>query len=290
MTRERGEECCNAGEPVDMQGERRARDYRPLDLHRLMDYDKLEDLRGRHRIVRELVEANRDDRALEIGCAQGYWVNLYLRQRVRRVVGVDIDREDVGRALENAALHPVDGIRPEFLVGSGESLPFPDASFTLIYCMDVLEHVAVPARVATEAHRLLAPGGRLVVTVPGHWLLNFLDPHYPEHRHYRAAQIINLFPGLEVGAVHRTGLLWAAFWGTYVRFVLSRATRLVPGARRRAIALRAANNIMARVADLDCRLDYGFGAALAIVFRKPAAQTVSEACCGEQRESTPLPT
>jgi SAM-dependent methyltransferase len=248
--------------------QRRRRDYRALDLHRLVEHDRLEDLRGRHRIARELLQPAPDDTALEVGCAQGYWVNLFLRQRVRAVVGLDIDREDVGRARAYAARHPDAGVAPAFVVGSAETLPLPDGAFSLVYCMDVLEHVDAPPRAAAEVQRVLAPGGRLVVTVPGHWLFNFLDPHYPEHRHYRAAQLIELFPGLEVCAVHRTGFLWSVFWGTYVRFVLARATRLVPGVRRRAGALRAVNTTMGRVADIDCRRNYGFGAALAVVFRK----------------------
>ena len=250
--------------------QRRPRDFRAVDLHRLMEHNRLEDLRGRHRIVRELVQPSANDSALEIGCAQGYMVNLYLRQRVRRVVGLDIDPEDLARARAYAVAHPDSGCVPDFLIGSAESLPLPDNCFSLVYCMDVLEHVDIPPRAAAEAQRVLAPGGRLVITVPGDWLFNFLDPHYPEHRHYRAGQIIDLFPGLEVTAVHRTALLWSVFWGTYVRFVLSRATRLIPGQRSRAAALQRVNAVMGRIADLDCRRNYGFGAALAVVFRKPA--------------------
>lgn len=256
---------------------RRRRDFRAVDLHRLMEHNRLEDLRGRHRIVRELVQPAPEDHALEIGCAQGYMVNLYLRQRVRRVVGLDIDPHDLARARAYAERHTDRGVVPEFLIGSAEALPLPDSSFSLVYCMDVLEHVDTPPRAATEATRVLTPGGRLVVTVPGDWFFNFLDPHYPEHRHYRTSQIIELFPGLEVCAVHKTGLLWSVFWGTYLRFVLSRATRLIPSEQSRATALRRVNASMARIADLDCRRNYGFGAALAVVFRKPAGAVAPQA-------------
>ena len=148
--------------------EQRQRDYRALDLHRLMEHSRLEDLRGRHRIARELIEPTPDDNALEVGCAQGYWVNLYLRPRVRTVIGLDIDREDVGRARAYAARHPDVGVGPKFVVGSAESLPLSDGAFSLVYCMDVLEHVNAPPRAAAEVQRVLAPGGRLVVSVPGH--------------------------------------------------------------------------------------------------------------------------
>jgi SAM-dependent methyltransferase len=248
---------------------RRARDFRALDLHNLMEYTRLEQLTGRHRIVRTLLGAERGDRVLEIGCAQGYWVNLYLRERVSEVAGIDIDRADVARAADFAARHPVQGVEPRFMVGSAEHLPIPDGEYSLVYIMDVLEHVPSPERAAAEAARVLAPGGRLVATVPGHWFGNYLDPHFPEHRHYRAEQIVRMFPDLRVVRTHQTGALWNAFWGTYVRFVLSRLCRLVPGVRARARALRAVSGAMGTVADLDCRFNYGFGAALCVIFEKP---------------------
>src|SRR2546428_5088028 len=39
--------------------------------------------------------------------------------------------------------------------------------FRSLYCMDVLEHVAYPEIAAAEACRVLAPEGRLFVSVPG---------------------------------------------------------------------------------------------------------------------------
>jgi ubiquinone/menaquinone biosynthesis C-methylase UbiE len=117
-----------------------------VDLHRLMEHTPARGSTRRHRIVRELVHPSADDSALEIGCAQGYMVNLYLRQRVRRVVGLDIDPEDLARARAYAVAHPDSGAVPDFLIGSAESLPLPDNCFSLVYCMDVLEHVDIPPR------------------------------------------------------------------------------------------------------------------------------------------------
>ena len=252
-------------------GTRRERDYRDLELHQLIEYASLEELTGRHRIVGELVAVRSDDRVLEVGCSTGYWVNLYLRQRAAFVVGVDIDRGDVRRAVESAARTPNDGARPSFLVASGESLPFMDDSFSLVYSMDVLEHVADPDFAALEISRVVKPGGRLVVTVPGKWVFDRLDPHYPEHRHYSLAAICAFFPRFTLLAAHRTGLLWATFWGTYVRGALARACKLVPNDRTRALLLKRINFRLGKVADLDCRLNYGTGSALAAIFVKPAS-------------------
>lgn len=57
-----------------------------------------------------------------------------------------------------------DGPRNEDLTG----LTFADESFDLIVCLDVLEHVPDYRRALGECHRVLRPGGRLLLTVPFH--------------------------------------------------------------------------------------------------------------------------
>lgn len=46
------------------------------------------------------------------------------------------------------------------------SIPSPDGSFDVILCTEVLEHVSDPALVFTEFRRLLASGGRVLLTAP----------------------------------------------------------------------------------------------------------------------------
>lgn len=48
----------------------------------------------------------------------------------------------------------------------GRSIPFPDASFDTVLCTEVLEHCDDPAALVGEMHRVLQPGGLLVMTVP----------------------------------------------------------------------------------------------------------------------------
>ena len=239
-----------------------------MDLHRLMEYGGINQLTGRHRIARQLAPADPTDIALDVGCANGYWPNLYLAGRAQKVVGVDVDQEEVARAADAARRSLPESDRPSFGVSSAHDLPFANGAFTLVYCMDVLEHVDDPARAAREIERVVAWGGRLVVSVPGDWLFNWLDPHYPEHRHYSPAQLRAFFPGLHLLAQHQTGFLWSTMWGKYVRFLCTRATRMVPDGPLRATLLRGTNRAIDRLADIDCRLDYGFGAALCMVFRK----------------------
>lgn len=53
----------------------------------------------------------------------------------------------------------------------GEAIPYPDASFDLVYSSNVLEHVRDPQAVIDEAVRVLKPGGQLLLVVPnyGSW-------------------------------------------------------------------------------------------------------------------------
>lgn len=196
-------------------------------------------------------------------------MNLYLQQRASFVVGVDIDREDVKAGLASARKASKNGARPSFLVTSGEWLPFADDSFSLVYCMDVLEHVVDPKTAALEIGRVVKPGGRIVVSVPGKWILDWLDPHYPEHRHFSLSAICGFFPHFTLLTAHRTGLLWAAFWGTYVRGALGRACKLVRNEHARALLVNKINLYCGRIADVDCLFDYRTGSTLFAVFERP---------------------
>ena len=241
-------------------------DYRSMQLHTLQEYTHLRQLTGRHRIARTLAPVQLADRALEVGCAQGYFVELYLRDRCQSVSAMDFDRGDVRRASRTSSQQQ-HGVRPTFVVADGEALPYRSCRFSIVYCLDVLEHVVEPTAVAREIARVTAPGGRVVVSVPGQWGLNRLDLRYPEHRHYSATAIAAMFPTLRLVRRHQTGLVWNAFWGTFVRGAFARSTLLLPSPWR-APALRAVSNVFARIADLDCRLNYGTGAALCVVFER----------------------
>lgn len=52
-------------------------------------------------------------------------------------------------------------------VCDAQALPFADASFANIVMVDVLHHIARPARFLAEAERVLVPGGRVILVEPG---------------------------------------------------------------------------------------------------------------------------
>ncbi len=82
-----------------------------------------------------------------------------LKGKVSRLVGVDVDTA----VLANPALDEAHVIAPD------KPLPFPDASFDLIYSDWVLEHIGDPAYFAGEVERVLKPGGWFCARTPNRW-------------------------------------------------------------------------------------------------------------------------
>ena len=58
------------------------------------------------------------------------------------------------------------------------AIPEPDGSFDAVVCTEVLEHVPDPIAALTEFHRLLRPGGELILTAPFCSLTHMAPYHY----------------------------------------------------------------------------------------------------------------
>jgi SAM-dependent methyltransferase len=94
----------------------------------------------------------------DLGCGTGVAL-VELAPWVARVIGVD--RE--GAMLDAAALRLRDRTNVELRKGGLEALPLEDAEVDAAICLLVLHHVPNLEPVFAEAHRVLRPGGRLVV-------------------------------------------------------------------------------------------------------------------------------
>ncbi|MEU7580003.1 bifunctional 2-polyprenyl-6-hydroxyphenol methylase/3-demethylubiquinol 3-O-methyltransferase UbiG [Streptomyces sp. NPDC041068] len=96
-----------------------------------------------------------DQKVLDVGCGGGFTTE-FLGERGADVSGVDVSPDLVAAADRHARQA---GLKIDYSVGRAERLPYPDASFSVVTCVDVLEHVASPGEVVREVHRVLAPGG-----------------------------------------------------------------------------------------------------------------------------------
>jgi SAM-dependent methyltransferase len=108
-----------------------------------------------------LGEVRAGERVLDLGCGAGRFVRA-LREAGADAVGVEIAEAALERARRN-----VPGAELRLLEPDG-SLPLDHRSVDLVWCSEVLEHVADVAGLLVEVRRVLHPGGRLLVTVPFH--------------------------------------------------------------------------------------------------------------------------
>lgn len=105
-------------------------------------------------ILRETVRSRLQGdrlRVLDLGCGWKPYASLFAG-RCRRYVGIDVLRPSAAEVL-----------------GVGEHLPFAGSTFDAVLCTQVLEHDPEPQRTVDEAHRVLAPGGLLILSTHGVW-------------------------------------------------------------------------------------------------------------------------
>src|SRR5262245_60287595 len=116
-----------------------------------------------HRAIAELATAA-SGRLLDVGVGDRPYADLFAPY-VSRYVGVEYPP-----ACENLApgvtrrLHAGLGIVDTWC--DGHHLPFADGTFDTVLSLEVFEHVPDPDRMLAEMHRVLRPGGKLLVTVP----------------------------------------------------------------------------------------------------------------------------
>ncbi|MCW3032506.1 MAG: Methyltransferase type 11 [Solirubrobacterales bacterium] len=95
----------------------------------------------------------RDAELLDIGCG-----SAWLAEHFERYTGVDASVDAVRIASERG--------RNVRRADADSPLEFADESFDAIVLKDVLEHVADPAALVGEVHRLLRPGGLVFASSP----------------------------------------------------------------------------------------------------------------------------
>ena len=96
---------------------------------------------------------------VEVGCGTGHWLDEVARSGTlsgeRTIAGVEPSAEMIARAGTAA---------PDALLvrARAEELPWRDASFDRVCCVNALHHFSDRARFFAEARRILKPGGALL--------------------------------------------------------------------------------------------------------------------------------
>jgi ubiquinone/menaquinone biosynthesis C-methylase UbiE len=136
----------------------------------------------------ELAELHPGQRVLDVACGTGVVTRLGA-QRVGRgaVTGVDVNPGMLAVARRVAADRAI-----EWREASAEALPLEDASFDVVLCQMGLQFFPDRERAVREMWRVLKPGGRVVLNVPGPTppLFAVLEQSLRRHVGHEAAGII----------------------------------------------------------------------------------------------------
>ena len=111
-------------------------------------------------LVREVPQGAAGARALDLGSDKSPYRDLLVS------CGFEVRTLDI--ALDGGADY----------AGTAEATGLPAASFDLVLCTQVLEHSMNPWAAVREIHRILKPGGHLIVSAPHVW---FFHPHPTDH-------------------------------------------------------------------------------------------------------------
>ena len=123
----------------------------------------------------------RDARILEIGCGTGH--NLPMLAQFGEVDAIEIDPaarriagERLGKRVGDAPLPILPGV--------------PRGAYDLIAVLDVVEHIEDDVAALNAMRERLAPGGKILITVPAHpWMWSAHDVVNHHHRRYTKATL-----------------------------------------------------------------------------------------------------
>jgi SAM-dependent methyltransferase len=131
-------------------------------------WDPRQGMRGRDLTIHPLLEGL-SGRVLEYGCGAGsLLLALAGEDRFTSATGVDISRQALDRVAD-AAKDMKGGGKVALIEPVNDRLPMiADGSVDVILSLDTIEHVMNPYTVLDELHRIAAPGGTFVISVPNY--------------------------------------------------------------------------------------------------------------------------
>ena len=158
-------------------------------------------------------------RVLEIGLGQGADSESLIR-RGAGWTGVDLTAESVERVRTRLKVRnlPFDDLQQ----GSVLDLPFADNTFDMVFSHGVLHHVPEIRHAEKEIHRVLKPGGELVIMMYARWSLNYLV----SIALVRRAALLAAYPLAQLGVVEADGGMLGGHLGNARKLGLLRYLRL----------------------------------------------------------------
>jgi len=142
-------------------------------------------LRGRNLALIDFIKDNnfKDKLVLDVGCGFG-WLEFYLKNQVKEIIGIDFDRENIKTCKKYIKEKNV-----RFEVSDALNLPIKTESVDVVISSELLEHLPKDSEIIffNEIFRVLKKDGVLYLTTPfNNFWSNLLDPAFwlIGHRHY----------------------------------------------------------------------------------------------------------
>ena len=169
-------------------------EFDPLDMARKMVV--------KEELSKRWHELPRRPKVLDLGCGSGIFAEMAAKLGAD-TIGVDISEI----AVEKLNIKHKNNKNLSFKVSVAEKLPFKDATFDLIMCFEVLEHLRDPQKALNEIKRVIKPRGLVLISVPNwfgydrllagkfcgpllryikQFLLNLMGVSHASHLHYHS--------------------------------------------------------------------------------------------------------
>lgn len=166
--------------------------------------------RGLFMAVKKFAQADwAGKKVLDVGCGNKPYQGLFAGAEY---IGIDIEgggHTDEAKQVDSYF--------------DGEHIPFPDTSFDVVICTQVLEHSVNPEGLLLEMHRVLTSTGTLFLTVPFVWPLHEQPYDFRRYTSYGLQKICT-----ESGFVRVTTQSTTGIFGTVAQLLSAHVFEAVP--------------------------------------------------------------
>jgi SAM-dependent methyltransferase len=174
--------------------------------------------------IAEVVEALRLEpgrRLLDLACGRGGFGLEVARRTGARLTGLDLSPEALRQATALAA-EAFPGVEARFQTGDLIATGLEDGSVDAVLCVDAVQFAEEPSSAYAELHRVLVPGGRVVLTC---W-----EPVRPgDDRLPARLWHVDLAAGLSAAGFTDVTVVERRDWREVERGMWQEAVRLDPG-------------------------------------------------------------
>jgi 2-polyprenyl-3-methyl-5-hydroxy-6-metoxy-1,4-benzoquinol methylase len=119
-------------------------------------------------------------RVLDIACGEGYGSAAMAAAGAGKVIGVDVSEEACAHARAKYGI--------EAREGSAEAMPVGDGEVEVVVSFETIEHLHDVKAFLRECHRVLSPGGKIIISTPNLPVYHERAPDNPFHHHEMAKE------------------------------------------------------------------------------------------------------